>query len=106
MGDPGAENRGEVYHDPPSMGAFEWHKSQQGKAQTSSLVDPRLACFSNPSCSGTSLRFELPEAAVVRLSVHDVAGRLGAVLTDENREVGEHDVRWDGRDSSGQPLEG
>jgi hypothetical protein len=95
---------GEVYQNPPTMGAFEWHKNQQGKAQASSLVDPRLACFPNPSGSGTSLRFTLPEAAVVRLAVHDVAGRLVTVLTDEKYEVGEYDVRWDGQNSSGRQL--
>ena len=38
----------------------------------------------------------------VRLAVYDVAGRLVKVLVDEHREIGLHEVMWDGSDTAGR----
>lgn len=47
----------------------------------------------NPVTSGmTKIRFELPEASHVRLSVYDVLGREVATLIDEQREARQHSV--------------
>jgi enediyne biosynthesis protein E4 len=50
----------------------------------------------NPFRDATSLRYVLPAAGPVRLTVHDVAGRRVAVLEDGVREAGGHVVAWDG----------
>ena len=47
------------------------------------------------------MAFELPVGERVRVSVHDVAGRLVAVLMDEWREAGRHVARWDGKTDEG-----
>jgi flagellar hook assembly protein FlgD len=46
----------------------------------------------------------LPEAATVRLTVLDVAGRVRAVLAEGPRAAGRHTLRWDGRVESGAKL--
>jgi len=51
----------------------------------------------NPSRGGASFAIALPHAAVVRLSVHDVAGREVARIEDGALPAGEHGFRWDGR---------
>jgi hypothetical protein len=58
----------------------------------------------NPLTSGTTLRYDLPERANVKLVVYDVAGRVVAVVADGVADAGAKSVRWDGRDSSGQPV--
>jgi 1,4-alpha-glucan branching enzyme len=56
----------------------------------------------NPSRGTSLLRFTLPQASRVRLSVHDVAGREVAVATEGDLAAGEHSTVWDGLDGSGR----
>lgn len=58
----------------------------------------------NPSRDATEVGFRLPAAARVRLSVHDVSGRLVRSLADGPFEAGLHRVAWDGRDASERPV--
>ena len=55
----------------------------------------------NPARQGSTLALELPRAAHVRATVHDVAGRFVRTLCDGDRGVGSYALRWDGRDASG-----
>lgn len=52
--------------------------------------------YPNPFNPLTSITFELPQAAHVRLSVFDILGRLVSILLDEKREAGHHVVQFDG----------
>lgn len=54
------------------------------------------APFPNPSEGRTTVRFGLPEAGVVRVSVYDVHGRRVALLVDEARAEGWHEVAFAG----------
>lgn len=51
--------------------------------------------FPNPFNPTTNIRFAVPEAGNVRLSVYDLLGREVAVLVDGMIESGWHDVRFD-----------
>ncbi|MBN1269582.1 MAG: FG-GAP repeat protein [Kiritimatiellae bacterium] len=62
----------------------------------------RLHNYPNPFNPRTTLSYSLPAAVRVRLSVHDVQGRLLKVLVDGPRKAGEQAVIWDGRDESGR----
>lgn len=62
--------------------------------------------FPNPSGGATTLRFALPREGVVRLSVHDVSGRLVRVLVDAHMPAGEHSVIWDGAIARGRVPSG
>lgn len=55
----------------------------------------------NPFNPSTTIRYELPAAGDVRLTVHDVTGRLVATLADAPMAAGDHATVWDGRDSRG-----
>lgn len=59
------------------------------------------AAVPNPFNPRTQLRYHLDQAGPVRLTVHDVRGRLVAVLADGPRAAGEHLTYWDGRDLGG-----
>jgi endonuclease I len=58
----------------------------------------------NPAARSATIRFALPAAADVRLSVYDAAGRLVRVLAEGPFAPGEHEVSWDGRDAAGRPV--
>jgi hypothetical protein len=57
--------------------------------------------YPNPFNPSTTLRFSLERPGHVRLTIHDVAGRLVRTLVDEPRGAGDHRVMWDGRDERG-----
>lgn len=60
-----------------------------------------------PNPFGVSTRIEFavpPGGAVVRLSLHDVAGREIAVLREGAAQAGRNEAGWDGRDSRGRRL--
>ena len=60
--------------------------------------------YPNPFNPSTNLRFSLGLADHVRLTIHDVAGRLVRTLVDEERAAGPHSVQWDGRGEAGRPV--
>ena len=60
--------------------------------------------YPNPFNPSTNLRFTLGQADHVRLSIHDLAGRLVRILVDEQRVAGPHSVQWNGRSDAGLPV--
>jgi len=52
----------------------------------------------------TTIRLELPAAMVIRLTVHDIAGRRRTTLLDGEARKGISEVVWDGRDERGLRL--
>lgn len=55
----------------------------------------RFETYPNPFTDQATLRYNLPEAATVRVEVYDVAGRHVATLVDEPQAAGTHEVEWD-----------
>jgi len=61
--------------------------------------------FPNPFNPTTLIRYRLPEAANVRLSIFDLLGREVELLLAARQEAGSHQVRWEaGAYSSGVYL--
>lgn len=58
----------------------------------------------NPFNPQTMIKFDLPEAGPVSLSVFDVAGRLVRTLVNDTMPQGSHEAIWDGRDASGREV--
>jgi len=56
----------------------------------------------NPFNPSTTIRFELPQAGPVRLTVHALNGQRVRTLVDGTVEAGMHEVVWDGRDAFGR----
>ncbi|MDP2884490.1 MAG: T9SS type A sorting domain-containing protein [Ignavibacteria bacterium] len=110
---------------PPTLvlggGSITIHKSEDGTTSSLSLGDAVEAAeemvtaipteyalynaYPNPFNPSTTIRFDLPQAAKVRLAVYDMLGREVAVLADEERPAGQHSVRFDaGKLSSGMYI--
>ena len=60
--------------------------------------------YPNPFNPETRIRFSLPSAKKVRLTVHDAQGRLVAVLADRQLAAGQHEVPWLGKNSEGHSV--
>lgn len=64
--------------------------SEEGSPRPRQLVN-----VPNPFNPSTAIRFSLPADGFVRLTVHDVQGRLVAVLANGRLGAGEHSIVWD-----------
>ena len=58
----------------------------------------------NPFNSQTEIRFELPEAARVCITVYDIRGQKVNTLINDHKPAGYHSVMWNGTNDSGQEL--
>jgi|GEM_PF-782168 len=58
----------------------------------------------NPSQGATRTAFDLPEPGEVRIRILDLNGRAVRVLTDSWYPAGHHEVSWNARDISGDPV--
>lgn len=66
---------------------------------------PRLlANVPNPFNPRTTLRFELPLAATVRVDVYNASGALVRTLLNGARGPGQHVLEWDGTDNGGRGV--
>jgi photosystem II stability/assembly factor-like uncharacterized protein len=65
---------------------------------------PGLTAGPNPFRGHVELTATLPRAGHVRLSIHDVQGRLVAVVADEPLPAGRVARVWDGRDHGGDRV--
>ena len=62
------------------------------------------ACTPNPFNPSTTIAYDLPEAATVRLAVFDLQGRRVRRLADGPRPAGFNTARWDGRADDGHAV--
>ncbi len=61
--------------------------------------------YPNPFNPSTNIRFELPAASAVTLTIFDIRGEeIRKLISLEARAAGVHSVFWDGRDQAGSPA--
>jgi len=60
--------------------------------------------YPNPFNPITSLRYDLPEQALVTLTVYDMLGREITQLINTTREAGYRSVQWNATDMHGKPV--
>ena len=58
--------------------------------------------FPNPFNPITTIAFDLPRSEQVRVTIHDVQGRLVRTLVDGVRDEGRHTVVWSGVTDAGR----
>ncbi|MFC1620079.1 FG-GAP-like repeat-containing protein [Candidatus Neomarinimicrobiota bacterium] len=60
--------------------------------------------YPNPFNPSTTIRYDLPEAADVRLVIYDMLGREVVRLVRGRREAGHHQIIWNGRMADGREV--
>ncbi|HEU4435894.1 MAG TPA: multicopper oxidase domain-containing protein [candidate division Zixibacteria bacterium] len=63
--------------------------------------EPVLGNYPNPFNPETQISFRLPNAGNVDLRVFNILGQEVRRLVSEEKQAGEHTIRWDGRDDRG-----
>ena len=63
-----------------------------------------LANYPNPFNPGTQIKFELPEATLVKIVVYNASGQEIVTLEEGPFQAGTWTTFWDGRDQKGQTL--
>ena len=60
--------------------------------------------YPNPFNPSTTIAFNLPQSARVRLQIYDLRGRLIFTVVDDNLPAGRHKVLWNGLDTEGRGV--
>ncbi len=93
-----------VHGDAIDLGAYEF-KADDTSAGNLASEQPGVfqlhQNYPNPFNPSTVIRYELPEAAPVRLEVFDLLGRRVATLVSEQQQAGAHQVIFDAGSISG-----
>ena len=60
--------------------------------------------YPNPFNPETTLKYQLPEAADVKLEVYNVVGQVVRTLVADHQNAGRYVTQWDATNDNGQPL--
>ena len=60
--------------------------------------------YPNPFNPSTTIAYALPEAGDVLLQVFNINGQLVSTLVSNRQTAGQHEIEWDGRSASGNPV--
>jgi len=60
--------------------------------------------YPNPFNPETTIRYDLPNAGTVRLSLYNLTGQLVRTLVDREHPAGNYSVLWDGTDNIGRDV--
>ena len=103
-----------VVNTPPSnqkslvRRVMEWFVPYTGVDDGPAAVETKLALgqnFPNPFNPTTTIRFSVPSGAPnVRLTIHNVNGRVVKTLVDSPLAAGPHAVTWDGTNGRGRSV--
>jgi len=63
-----------------------------------------LQNYPNPFNPSTTIRFAIPSAGRVQMTVYNIIGQRVKTLVDEDRAAGEYVVEWNGNDENGRPV--
>ncbi len=87
----------EIRHRKSEVSAYE--TIDDGLSVNAALLEQN---YPNPFNPTTEIRFNLPKATSVKLTVFDLLGRQVVTLADGMYSTGSHVIQWDGKDRSGQ----
>ena len=60
--------------------------------------------YPNPFNPVTNLSYDLPENAMVNITIYDMMGRIVSTLVNENQSSGYKILQWNATNDSGQPV--
>jgi hypothetical protein len=60
--------------------------------------------YPNPFNPTTTLRYDLPEDALVNVTIYDIMGRQVSKLVSSRQTAGYRSIQWDATNNAGQPV--
>ncbi len=60
--------------------------------------------YPNPFNPSTEINYQLPETGRVQISIYNMLGQQVRVLINKEQDAGNHVIRWNGKDNSGQVV--
>ena len=96
----------EYVGDAPDMGAFEYGATAVIEDDFTYVPNEftLLQNYPNPFNPTTTLRYDLPEDAKVKIMIYDLMGREVKTLVNSQQNAGFKSVVWDATNESGQPV--
>ena len=96
------------YIDDMKLVAMTLPEDETAVSETEAIAVPSGYALSqnvpNPFNPHTTIRYALPEAGVVRLSVYNVVGQSIRTLVDGYRSAGTYSAVWAGKSASGRDV--
>jgi hypothetical protein len=87
-----------------SYGLNEFASFEPVQVQTRPEIYNLADNYPNPFNPETTLKYQLPEAADVKLEVYNVVGQVVRTLVADHQNAGRYVVQWDASNDNGQPL--
>ncbi|MBU8922322.1 MAG: T9SS type A sorting domain-containing protein [Bacteroidales bacterium] len=69
-----------------------------------SYVNMLAQNYPNPFNGNTTITYSIASPARVVLKIYDTAGRLIRTLEDRDREAGQYQIHWNGKDNAARPV--
>jgi hypothetical protein len=96
------EGNGTIYWD-----NFYFYSNPVGVDNRSETLPQGFALeqnFPNPFNPSTTIRYELPEEAMVNVTIYDMLGRQVKTLINQTQDAGYKSVIWDATNDYGKPV--
>jgi len=96
------EGNGTIYWD-----NFYFYSNPVGVDNRSETLPQRFALeqnFPNPFNPSTTIRYELPEEAMVNVTIYDMMGRQVSKLVSSRQTAGYRSTQWNATNNKGQPV--
>jgi len=96
------EGNGTIYWD-----NFYFYSNLVGVDNTSETLPQKFTLeqnFPNPFNPFTTLRYDLPEDALVNITIYDMLGRKVKTLVNTTQDAGFKSVIWDATNNQGRPA--
>ena len=61
-------------------------------------------CYPNPFNPTTTFRYELPEDAVVNITIYDMMGRVVKTLINSSQTAGYKSIQWNATNDKNHPV--
>ncbi|MCI0697840.1 T9SS type A sorting domain-containing protein [candidate division KSB1 bacterium] len=92
----------EIYHEIPDSSGLGKPEPADGTGLPKTFT--LYPNYPNPFNPETTVRFYLPEASEVKLTVFNIVGEIVKTLVSGRRATGNHAEMWDGRNERGEPA--
>jgi len=93
LGEPGGQEACSLTGNKPEL--LGWENSRISSVSKPNEIE-LISAYPNPFNPSTTIRYSVPEAADVKLTVYDVSGRFVAEVIDGYQDAGMHTVAFDG----------